>query len=425
MTDYIPRALEPVVRRYSQHFKAVLVTGPRQVGKTTMLKHLMQQEAGRGIERTYVTMDNTALREAAKADPALFLQRYRPPMLIDEIQKAPELLPYLKILLDEADKNGQVWLTGSQPLHLMKHVSESLAGRVGIIEMLGLSHAEIAGIPSIPFEPSPSYFTNRVAVAPAMNVDTVFDNLFAGSLPGIRALPDDLRPGGWESYLDTYIMRDIRDLTQVTDELKFRRFIAAAAALTSRPVVYSELARLADIDEKTAKAWLSLLVSSYLVKIVPPYANNLLKRLSKQPIMHFTDTGLAAYLAGWTSAKTLELGAMSGQIFETYVFDEIAKSYINSGKHPPLHFFRTNDKKEIDLLLEQDNVLYPVEVKKTASPSQAMTKSFRALRPVKGDDAPDDLAALKRDIGCGTVVCMASDTLPLNEDTWAFPVWGI
>ncbi len=425
METYIPRALESVVLRYSQHFKAVLVTGPRQVGKTTMLKHLMERERERGVERAYVTMDNTALRLAAESDPALFLQRYGTPILIDEIQKAPELLPHLKILLDKTDELGLVWLTGSQPLHLMKHVSESLAGRVGIVEMLGLSQAEITGIPSVPFMPEPHYFKERVALREPVNVAALFETIFSGSFPGIRNLPEDLRSGGYESYLDTYIMRDIRDLSQVADESKFRRFIAAAAALTARPVVYSELARLADIDEKTAKSWLSLLVSTYLVKIVPPYANNLLKRLSKQPIMHFMDTGLAAYLTGWSNAQTLELGAMSGQIFETYAFDEIAKSFINAGKKPPIHFFRNNDKKEIDLLLEQNQTLYPVEVKKTASPTLSAAKNFHALNPVSRDDAPEGLDSMRRCIGTGTIVCMAEDALPLSKSVWAFPVWGI
>lgn len=284
---YITRALEPLVRRYSEHFKVVVVTGPRQVGKTTMLKHLMEEDASEGIERAYVTLDNTAILQTAKEDPALFLQRYRPPVLIDEIQKAPELLPYIKEIVDASNQTGTVWLTGSRPFHLMKEVSESLAGRVGVIEMLGLSGAEISGVPSEPFSPGQDYFVHRVTASNSYNVIEAYDRICAGSLPGIRSLPDDLRAGAYESYLDTYIMRDIRDLSQIGDELKFRRFMTACAALTSKPVVYAELARIADIDEKTAKTWLSLLVSSYIVKIVEPYANNLLKRLSKQPVMHF------------------------------------------------------------------------------------------------------------------------------------------
>lgn len=298
---YIRRALESLVRKYSEHFKVVVVTGPRQVGKTTMLKHLMDEDAENGVERAYVTLDNTAILQTAKEGPALFLQRYRPPVLIDEIQKAPELLPYIKELADSSDRMGMVWLTGSQPFHLMKEVSESLAGRVGVIEMLGLSNAEMEGIPSRPFSSDPEYFMSRIRESSALDVVEVYDRISAGSLPGIRTLPDDLRPGAYESYLETYIMRDIRDLSQIGDELKFRRFITACAALTSKPVVYAELARIVDIDEKTAKTWLSLLVSSYLVKVVEPYANNLLKRLSKQPILHFLDTGLATYLTGWSN----------------------------------------------------------------------------------------------------------------------------
>lgn len=422
---YITRALEQVVRRYSEHFKVVVLTGPRQVGKTTMLKHLAEQDEKRGLHRSYVTLDSTPLRLAAKEDPELFLQRYRPPALIDEIQKAPELLPFIKIAADSSDETGRFWLTGSQPLHLMKEVSESLAGRAGIIEMLGLSNAEIAGAASRPFDPSPEYFESRVAEMPPFDVTEAYRRIAAGQLPAIRALPDNLRGGGYESYIDTYVMRDIRDLAQVTDELKFRRFMAGCAALTSKPVVYAELARVADIDEKTAKAWLSLLASSYLVKIVQPYSNNLLKRLSKQPVMHFTDTGLASYLSGWHGAETLELGAMSGQIFETYAFNEVYKSYSNAGLRPPVAFFRNNDKKEIDLLLDKDGRLFPVEVKRTAAPGPGDARNFPALDPVAAADVPADLTALKRDIGTGAVICMSSDSFPLNRRAWAFPLWAV
>ena len=422
---YITRALEPLVRRYSEYFKVVVLTGPRQVGKTTMLKHLMEKDAQAGRQRSYVTLDNTAILQTAKEDPALFLQRYRPPVLIDEIQKAPELLPYIKEIVDASDQTGAVWLTGSQPFHLMKEVSESLAGRVGVIEMLGLSNSEIAGTVSEPFSPNGEYFVRRVSTAKQYDVVEAYERICAGSLPGIRPLPDDLRAAAYEAYLDTYIMRDIRDLSQIGDELKFRRFMTACAALTSKPVVYAELARIADIDEKTAKTWLSLLVSSYIVKIVEPYANNLLKRLSKQPIMHFLDTGLAAYLTGWTSPQALEAGAMSGQIFETYVFGEIYKSFLNVGQRAPLFFFRNNDKKEIDLLMERDGTLFPIEVKKTASPSKKDARNLNVLDPVAAQDVAPELSAFKRKIGTGTIVCMAQDTFPVSERAWAFPAWAV
>ena len=346
-------------------------------------------------------------------------------MLIDEIQKAPELLPYIKELVDRTDDPGTVWLTGSQPFHMMKAVSESLAGRVGIIEMLGLSTSEISGAPSEPFCVDSDYFMRRVSQVKLLNVNDVYDRICAGSLPGIYQLPDDMRFAAYEAYIDTYIMRDIRDLAQVGDELRFRRFMAACAALTSKPVVYAELARIADINEKTAKTWLSLLVSSYLVKVVEPYANNILKRLSKQPVLHFLDTGLAAYLAGWTSPRALETGAMNGQIFETYAFDEVYKSNVNAGMRPSLFFFRTNDRKKIDLLLELDGTLFPVEVKKTGSPSRKDARNMGALDPVAAANVPEELASFKRRVGLGCVLCLAEDTFPVSERAWAFPVWAV
>ena len=422
---YINRAIEPLVRRYSEHFKVVVVTGARQVGKTTMLKHLMEDDEQQGISRGYVSLDSTSIRMLAKSDPELFMQRYKPPVLIDEIQKAPELLPCIKALVDNSDETGTVWLTGSQPFHLMQAVSESLAGRAGIIEMMGLSSSEISGVESQPYEATAEYFVRRAEMCPSYGVSEAYERIAAGTLPGIRALPANMRAAGYESYIDTYIMRDIRDLVQVGDELKFRRFMSVCAALTAKPVVYAELARLADIDQKTAKTWLSLLVSSYLVKIIEPYSNNLLKRLSKQPVMHFADPGLAAYLAGWLTPTALEAGAMSGHIFETYAFGEVYKSFANSGQRPQLYFFRTNDRKEIDLLLEQDGVLYPIEVKKTASPSKKDIRNFGAIDPVMADDVPEELAVFKRSVGMGCVLCLSSDALPISERAWAFPIWAL
>ncbi len=244
---YIHRAQEALVRKYSEYFKVVAITGPRQVGKTTMLRHIANEES-KGVQRTYVSLDNFAQRELAKSDPELFLQRYRPPVLIDEIQYAPELLPFIKMLVDGSEHTGQFWITGSQPFHLMKSVSESLAGRVGIIEMLGLSNSERTGIDSAAFLPSPAYFESRANQMPQLNSAQVFDRIWSGGFPGIATLPSEMRPAAYDALIDTYLMRDIRDLTQVADELKFRRFLIAVAALTARPVVYAELARIADID---------------------------------------------------------------------------------------------------------------------------------------------------------------------------------
>lgn len=422
---YIHRSLEPLVLRYSQVFKVVAVTGPRQVGKTTMLRHLMDAGDGQAAPRRYVSLDNTAQRSLAQSDPELFLQRFRPPVLIDEIQYAPELLPYIKLLVDASDKTGLFWLTGSQPFHLMRGLSESLAGRVGIVEMLGISNSEWAGVGAERFLPSEEYFERRAKAMPSMDSEGMFDRISAGTFPGIATLPDDVRPAAYDALVDTYLMRDIRDLTQVADEMRFRRFMVAVASLTARPVVYAELARLADIDQKTAKAWLSLLVSSYLVKVVQPYANNALKRLAKQPVMHFMDTGLAAHLAGWGSARALERGAAGGHFFETYVYGEVLKSYTNTGAKAPLSFFRSNDRREIDLLIERDAVLYPVEVKLSAHPTATDTRHFAALDPLSSDSLSPELAGSKRDVGLGCVVCMNPDTFPVNRRAWAFPAWAI
>lgn len=420
---YISRAIEPLVKKFSDNFKVVAVTGPRQVGKTTMLRHIADEETE--SERKYVTLDNSNACALANEEPEFFLERYAPPVLIDEIQKAPKLFSYIKEIVDETDESGLFWITGSQPLHLMKELSDSLAGRVGIIEMLGLSSSEIYGYKSEPFMPSKDYFMKRFALTSKRSIVDIFDQISMSGFPGIRNLDADLVANAYDSYIDTYIMRDIRDLTQVADEAKFRRFISACAMLTSKPVVYSDLARIADIDEKTAKAWLSVLVSSYLVKIVSPYSNNLLSRLSKQPIMHFVDAGLAAHLSGWRDSSELSMSVISGQLFETFVFSEIYKSHINHGNKPNIFFFRTHDKKEIDLILEQNNTLYPIEIKKTASPNRSDIKSFKAIKPVAERDIASELQCFKRNIGTGSLVCMTSDTFPLTDNSWAFPAWAI
>lgn len=421
MATYINRAQEELVLKYSESFKVVAVTGPRQVGKTTMLRRL----ADEGESRRYVSLDNTAQRSLAKSDPELFLQRFRPPVLIDEIQYAPELLPFIKLMVDASDKTGQFWITGSQPFHLMRAMSESLAGRVGIIEMLGLSNSEWANVESTPFVPGADYFERRINQMPRLDSAQVFQRIAKGSFPGIALMPGETRPAAYDALVDTYLMRDIRDLTQVADELKFRRFLTTVAALTARPVVYAELARLADVDQKTAKAWLSLLVSSYLVKIVAPYSNNLLKRLVKQPVMHFIDTGLAAHLAGWSSARALELGAAGGHFFKSYVFGEIYKSHANAGARPPISFFRNNDRKEIDLLLERDNILYPVEIKQSANPTDGDTRHFSVLDPLESASLPTGLESLRRQIGTGCIVCMNPEAFPVNRRAWSFPSWAI
>lgn len=420
---YIKRAAEDTIMQVSKMFPVLLVTGPRQVGKTTLLQRLADIEKSEGVHRKYVTLDDPDVRYLAKQDPALFLQRYTPPVLIDEIQYATELLPYIKMSVDRSKKKGDFWLTGSQVFRLMNNVSESLAGRVGIVNLLGLSDAEIYQEPSEPFQTNREHLMKRLNVRRPRSLNEIYQRIFKGSMPELYA---DVNMD-WElyyrSYVNTYLQRDIRDLAQVADEMQFYNFMIIVAAHTSKPVVYEELASAAGISSPTAKKWLSILVSSHIIALLQPYHNNALKRVVKMPLLHFLDTGLAAYLLKWGNPEVLERGAMSGAFFESYVFSEIYKSYLNAGKEPPLFYYRDKDQNEIDLLLYQNGTLSPIEIKKAASPAKSAVKNFRALEPVTHDSRLDK--ALKVDIGTGSVICMASDLLPVDEKNWYVPAWLI
>lgn len=422
---YIKRAAEDTIERLSKMFPVLLVTGPRQVGKTTLLQRLVEMQKNQGIERKYVTLDDPDVRYLAKHDPALFLQRYSPPVLIDEIQYATELLPYIKMSVDRSRKKGDFWITGSQVFRLMNNVSESLAGRVGIVNLLGLSDAEIYEEPSEAFQTDPKYLMKRLHAKTPRGLNEIYNRIFKGSMPKLYADENVDWETYYRSYVDTYLQRDIRDFAQVADEMQFYNFMTIVAAHTSKPVIYEELASMAGVSAPTAKKWLSILVSSHIIALVQPYHNNALKRVVKMPLLHFLDTGLAAYLLKWGNPEALEKGAMSGAFFESYVFSEIYKSYLNAGKEPPVFYYRDRDKKEIDLLLYQNGVLSPIEIKKAASPGKTAIKNFDVLQPVTRAEFFGGLESLKVEIGTGNVVCMANDLLPINEKNWYVPVWLI
>ena len=416
---YIKRAIEETFVKVSQMFPAMLVTGPRQVGKTTLLRKLA------GENRKYVTLDDPDARFLAKRDPALFMQRYAPPVLIDEIQYATELLPYIKIYADSTKRKGDIWITGSQVFRLMKNVSESLAGRVGIIRLLGLSDAEIYGYESVPFTTEPSRLVKRINDIKERNLNEIYARIFKGSMPELYADKNVDWEIYYRSYVDTYLQRDIRDLAQVADEMNFYHFMTVVAAHTSKPVVYEELANAAGITAPTAKKWLSILVSSHIIALVQPYFNNALNRVVKMPLMHFLDTGLAAYLLKWGNPEVLERGAMSGAFFESFVFSEIYKSYLNAGKEPPIFYYRDKDQKEIDLLIYQNGSISPIEIKKSASPGKTAIKNFKVLNPIQEPEKFGAMNELKINIETGSIVCMASDLLPLDEKNWYVPAWLI
>jgi predicted AAA+ superfamily ATPase len=325
---YQKRTLESFIRKVDQQFPVLLVTGPRQVGKTTLFQQL--REPG----RAYVTLDDPLVCSLAKEEPALFLQRFQPPVLIDEIQYGPELLPFIKIYVDKAHKPGMFWLTGSQQFHLMKSISESLAGRVGIINLLGLSFRELTGASedSEPFLPETEVIVKRLETSPQPSLKDVYNRIWRGAFPVIALNEKMDRDLFYSSYVQTYLQRDMRDLVRVGDEMAFLRFLRAAAARSGQLLKLSELARDADISPSTAKNWLSIIQTSSIVYLLDPYHSNVTKRLVKTPKLYFLDTGLCAYLTEWSTPETLEAGAMSGPILETWIFSEILKSYWHAGK---------------------------------------------------------------------------------------------
>lgn len=410
---YYNRILEQAIKKTSSTFPVVLVTGPRQVGKTTLLTRMAEKN------RTIVSLDNPTIRALAKEDPGLFLQRYKPPVLIDEVQYAPELFIYIKIYVDEHKNNGDFWLTSSQAFHMMENITESLAGRVGIVRLNGLSNAEIHQTFHKEFIIDLDSLVERSKSSRSMDAGDIFHRIYKGSMPRLYENPSVDQEQYFESYIETYITRDIKELTKVTDELQFLNFVRAAAARTASNVNYTELADEAGISSPTAKQWLSLLVTSGLVLLIQPFSNNALHRVVRTPRMYFMDTGLCAYLTGWNAPQALERGAMNGAFFETWAVTEIYKSYTNMGKNPPLYFYRDSNNKEIDLLIYQNATLYPIEIKKGTQPKNA-TKNFSVLKKFADSDNNQKVAA-----GNGAVLCLAPDVIPIDRMNYYVPAWII
>ncbi len=402
---YIQRTLEQSIQQLAEFYPVLLITGPRQVGKTTVLKNCEAEK------RAYVSLDTLENRDLAKRDPALFLQRFPSPVLIDEIQYAPELFPYIKAIVDEKGDSGMFWLTGSQQFHLMKNVSESLAGRVGILRLQGFSQSEKTLIPcSTPFLPTPEYITGKENTAILQDLNSVFHTIWKGSYPKLFNAADNLWEIYYESYLQTYIERDIKELSSVNNELDFLKFMRTLAARTGQLLNYADIAADVGVSQPTIKSWLSILSASGLVYILPPYSNNVTSRIVKTPKVYFMDTGLACYLTGWKTPETLETGAMNGAFFETYVVSEIIKSYWHNGKNPNIYFYRDKDKKEIDVILEENGTLYPIEIKKKSNPTPDDIKAFSLLNK------------FNTRIGAGGVICMAQTHLPLINNITVIPV---
>lgn len=404
---YYNRHIEPVVERIAKRKPVLVLTGARQVGKSTMLKEVYS-----GIR--YVTLNRPLVRESAKENPSLFFETNKPPVVVDEIQKAAELFDYIKDIVDEDNAKGQFYLTGSQSMKLMKNVSDSLAGRAGIIRLLGLSMRELAGIAyREPFLPSAEQISALEKSGVKFDYEHITACIHKGFFPELYETDSDLHDWAdyYSSYFQTYIEKDIKDVLNIQDESAFIKFVKTTASLTGEMLNMTTIAEVCGKDVKTVRSWLSVLESSGLVYLLQPYYNNFNKRLIKTPKLYFLDTGLACWLLGWNTPEQLISGAMWGHIFETFVFGEILKSYYNDGiVEPPLYYYRDKDKNEIDLVIQNGDTLHPVEIKTSSDPVKSMVSAFRYLSDIPG-----------KNVGAGAVICLTKERLPLTDNVWIVP----
>lgn len=406
---YIKRYLESAVDNITRTFKVLYLTGPRQVGKTTMLKHLASRH-----NMKYVSFDDFTVRRLALADPALFLAQYPSPLFIDEAQYVPTLFSALKHKVDQSDIQGQYWLSGSQQFASQRNVQESLAGRVGILELLGFSLAEQKGIPlqMEAWRPDISVKTSKNNAS--SQSENIFDAMFRGFFPRLWQENPPTTNDFYNSYLQTYIDRDLRDLFGVTKILEFHRFIQLCADRTGKQLNYSDLARDAGISVQAARDWMSILISTRQVYLLQPYHVNFTKRVIKSPKLYFLDTGFAAHLLGVQNAENLKTGLMAGHFFETFVMSEIIKSYLFRGKNPPLYYFRDKDGHEVDLLIEQNKKIYPVEIKMKVTITSEDNKNITYIRK----RFPTQSQA-------GAIICLTSERRPFDEFTHVIPISDI
>ena len=418
--EYIKRSIENVIKRSAETFKAVLVTGARQTGKSTLLSRLYP-------DVKMITFDDPFMEDQAKNNPEMFMMLNEPPVFLDEIQYVPSLFRYIKMTCDKSNEKGQFFLSGSQPFKLMDMVSDSMAGRIAVIELAPLSLREIMGSSFTgPFLPTLEYVKERNANA--QNPGNIWNIIHRGGYPGLQDSSVD-----WSiyfaSYIKTYLERDVRELAAVQDLDAFRKFMIACAARTGQMLNYSNIADEVGKDSVTIKKWISILEASGIIYVLEPFSSSVLKRAIKTPKLYFRDTGLAAYLTRWLSPETLANGAMSGAFFETFVISEILKSYSNCGLDYRyfVSYYRGKDKRkvkkdgnvisqeaEIDFIIEKDGILYPVEIKQASNVSADMTAAFQVL-----DNIPDK----KR--GTGAVVCMCPSPGALRDNVLQIPYWFI
>lgn len=405
---YIKRDIEEKILALSREYACILITGPRQVGKTTVLRQLMDDD------RAYVTLDDLEERSLAKRDPAMFLQLHTTPIMIDEIQYAPELFSYLKIEIDKGAKPGTYWLTGSQAFKLMTLAQESLAGRVAILHMPSLSQHELYGSGKcVPFTLDLDALKQREKTNAPADIAQIYQRIWKGSMPGLASGKFSDRDVFYSSYLQSYIDRDVKDQVQLADPLQFRDFVRAAACRAGQMLNVHDIAQDVGVSDDTAKRWLQVLEKSDIIFYLRPYSNNLLKRTVKTPKLYFFDTGLVAYLTRYSTPEILACGAMNGAILENFVVAELLKSYHNNAKECLLWYYRDSNSNEIDMVMESDGMLHPLEIKRSVNPGSELIAAFKLL----------DKASLPR--GSGAVLCMRPRLSAINSDHYILPIWMI
>ncbi|AHG73732.1 AAA+ superfamily ATPase [Mannheimia sp. USDA-ARS-USMARC-1261] len=399
----ISRQMQSLVTRLVKQFPAILVTGARQVGKSTLLQHI-------GQDYQYITFDDPMLLQQAKDESRLFFLNHQGKLILDEVQYVPEIFSLLKLEIDRKQQNGLFLLSGSQAFELMQNVSETLAGRIAILKLQGLSLREILGVSfNQPFVPNSDYLLAREQEL--KQPENIWQLIHKGDMPRLYAQETD-----WEiyyrSYVATYIERDVRQLTNIASTTDFTRFMVSIASRSGELLNYSNIAQEVGVSNETIKRWVAILQTSGIIYLLQPYHNNHLKRAIKTPKVYFLDTGLMAYLTKWLTPETISSGAKSGQFFETFVVSQVIKSFNNQGIEPPLYFYRDTNQKEIDLIIEYNRTLYPVEIKVTASPNKKMAKSFDLLSPLSPEWT----------LGQGVIINQYPTKLYLSENLVALPL---
>ena len=406
---YIHRTLEQKIMDISRDYSCLLLIGPRQVGKTTMLEHLMK-----GSARRKVTLDDAENRRLAQSDPALFLEMHPAPVLIDEVQYAPQLFSYIKISVDNGAAPGSYWLTGSQAFQMMELAQESLAGRTAIVHMSALSQSELYGDGTTePLSINPEKLNHRKEHLSSCNSVEMFERIWSGGMPGHRSGRYTDRDVFYSSYIQTYINRDVSDMIPGVDKLLFADFIRAAACRVGQLLNTHDIAQDVGVSDDTAKRWLQVLEKSEVIFYLRPYSNNLLKRTVRTPKMYFFDTGLAAYLTKYASPEILMNGAINGAILENYTVAEIRKTWLNSARECLMHYYRDRDTNEIDMVIEADGELHPLEIRKSTNPGTELASAFKVL----------DKGSVPR--GTGAILCLREEMSAIDRNTFILPIWMI